>query len=123
MSTPGSAEEIVRDIGDSGLQVVPRVIKSFLKREVEEKWRDPSGQPYLTLDEHVHLLAAIADEMWTQRGKSLPIELLQLVTETVIEELNIPIPRRVQVVERIKAHVMLPSGAAVGRGPPCFRSR
>jgi hypothetical protein len=113
-STPGSAEEIVQDIGDSGLQVVPRVIRAFLKREVEEKWRDPSGQPYLTLDEHVHLLAAIADEMWTQRGKSLPVELLQLVTETVIEELNIPIPRRVQIVERIKAHVMLPSGAAAG---------
>ena len=113
-STPGSAQEIVKDIGDSGLQVVPSVIKSFLKREVEEKWRDPSGQPYLSLDEHVHLLAAIADEMWTQRGKSLPIELLQLVTETVIEESNIPIPRRVQIVERIKAHVMLPAGAAAG---------
>jgi hypothetical protein len=111
-SMPGSAQEIVRDIGDSGLHVVPSVIKSFLKREVEEKWRDPSGKPYLTLDEHVHLLAAIADEMWTQRGKNLPVELVQLVTETVTEELNIPIPRRVQIVERIKAHVMLPVEAA-----------
>jgi hypothetical protein len=112
VSTPGSAQEILRDIGDSGLQVVPRVIKSFLKREVEEKWRDPSGQPYLTLDEHIHLLAAVADEMWTLRGKSIPVDLLQLVAETVIEELNIPLPRRVQIVERVKAHVMLPAGVA-----------
>jgi hypothetical protein len=112
VSAPGSAQEIVRGMGDSGLQIVPFVIKAFLKREVEEKWRDPGGQPYLTLDQHIHLLAAVADEMWTQRGRILPVELLQVVTETVVEELNIPLPRRVQIVERVKAHVMFPEGAA-----------
>lgn len=111
-STPGSVQDIVRDMGDSGLQIVPFVIKSFLKREVEEKWRDPSGQPYLTLEEHIHLLAAVADEMWTQRARSLPVELLQVIAEAVVEELSIPLPRRVQIVERVKAHVMFPEGAS-----------
>ena len=90
-----------------------KVILAFLKREVEEKWRDPSGQPYLTLEQHIHLLAAVADEMWTQLAKTLPVELLQLIAETTSEEFQIPLQRRVQIVERVKAHVLLPAGAAL----------
>jgi NACHT domain len=63
------ADELAADIGHSGIQVVPKVILAMLRREVEEKWRDPSGQPYLTVDQHVLLLSAIADEMWIQ-GKT-----------------------------------------------------
>jgi hypothetical protein len=118
-AAPDSARDIIRDIGDSGLQVVPKVIRAFLKREVEEKWRDPTGQPYLSLEQHIHLLAAIADEMWTQLTKTLPVELVQLITESITEELHISIPRRVQIVERVKAHVMLPSNAALR---PNFRA-
>jgi hypothetical protein len=96
------------EVGPSGLKVVPNVIQAFLRREVDEKWRDQNGLPYLSLEQHVHLLAAVADEMWTLGKNSLPVEVIQLVTETVLEEVKIAPDRRVQVIERVKAHALLP---------------
>ena len=107
-----SAKDVVRDIGGDLQQVVPNVIRAFLKREVEEKWRDPSGQPYLTLDQHVHLLSVVAEEMWTQSRNGLSIEMVQLVAETVVDDFDISPAKRVQVLERVKAHAFLPSGVA-----------
>ena len=107
-SKSASARDLVNEVNFSSVQVVPRVIEAFLKREVEEKWRDPNGAPYLTLEQHIHLLAAMADEMWTQGVNRLSTALLQLVAETVVEELGVPTSRRVQIVERVKAHVLLP---------------
>jgi hypothetical protein len=111
-----TTRELVTEVSFPNLQVVPRVIEAFLKREVEEKWRDPNGTPYLTLDQHIHLLAAVADEMWTQGTNSLSTNILQIVAETVVEELGVPPNRRVQIVERVKAHVLLPiNDAAPGK--------
>jgi Pentapeptide repeats (9 copies) len=112
-SRSASAQQIVQDIGGDIQNVVPNVIRAFLKREVEEKWRDPAGQPYLTLDQHIHLLAAISDEMWIQSTNSLPVEMIQLVAETVLEELGVAPSRKVQVLERVKAHALLPLGATM----------
>lgn len=109
-TSPSSTREVIHDIG-SGLRVVPNVIRAFLKREVEEKWRDQAGQPYLTLEQHVGLLAAIADEMWTQSNNSLQVEMVQLVAETFIDDLRIPSARKVQILERVKAHAFLPQDA------------
>jgi hypothetical protein len=106
-----AAGDLARELGQSGLQVVPKVIHALLKREVEEKWRDPNGQPYLTVDQHVVLLSAIADEMWSQGKSSLPVEVVQIVCEAVIEVLKIPTAHRVQVVQRIRAHALLPPGS------------
>ena len=52
----GAADEVTRDLGQSGIEVVPRIVQALLKREVEEKWRDQSGQPYLTVEQHIQLL-------------------------------------------------------------------
>ena len=68
----------VINFGSKNVTIFVREGDTMQPSEVEDKWRDPSGQPYLTLDQHIHLLAAIADEMWTQRTKSLPVELVQL---------------------------------------------
>jgi hypothetical protein len=106
-----SAKDVIQDIGQDIQQVVPNVIRAFLKREVEEKWRDPSGQPYLTADQHIHLLAAVAEEMWTQSRSSLPVEMVQLVAETVVDEFGVLTSRRVQILERVKAHAFLPAAA------------
>lgn len=112
VAAPSSTREIVEDIGPDVQKVVPNVIRSFLKREVDEKWRDPNGLPYLTLDQHVRLLAAVAEEMWIQSSNSLPVEMVQLVAETVLDEFGVPTPGRIQVLERVKAHALLPAGAA-----------
>jgi NACHT domain len=107
-SDSGVTKELVSEVSFPNLEVVPKVIEAFLKREVEEKWRDPNGTPYLTLEQHIHLLAAVADEMWTLGVNRLSTSLLQIVAETIVEELGIPPNRRVQIVERVKAHVLLP---------------
>src|SRR5258706_1642015 len=70
------------EVGPSGLKVVPNVIQAFLRREVDEKWRDQNGQPYLSLEQHMHLLSAVADEMWTQGKNALSVDIIQLVCET-----------------------------------------
>ena len=104
----GVTEELARDFAQSGIEVVPRVVNALLKREVEEKWRDQSGQPYLTVEQHIQLLSAIADEMWTQGKNSLQVEVVQLICETVLDDLKVQTSRRVQIVQRIKAHALLP---------------
>ena len=106
--------EIKNEIGPSGLSVIPKVIKSFLQREVDEKWRDQNGDPYLTIEQHIALLSMIADEMWYQSTNSLPVEVVQLVAETLMEEWHLPQRVRVQVTERIKAHALLPIASTPG---------
>ena len=106
--SPRGAGELAQELGSSPVQVVPNVIHALLKREVEEKWRDPNGQPYLTLEQHVSLLAAVAEEMWNQGKNSLSAEVVELVCETVTESMGIAPLRRIQVVQRVKAHALLP---------------
>lgn len=100
--------QLAEKLGSSPIEVVPNVIQALLQREVEEKWRDPSGQPYLSLSQHTLLLAAIADEMWTQGKNTLPVETVQVVCEAMVDDLRIPPAQRVQIVQRIKAHALLP---------------
>lgn len=100
--------QLAVEVGTSTLKVVPNVIQALLKREVEEKWRDPNGQPYLSLEQHTILLAAVADEMWIQGKTSLPTEVIQLIADAVSDTLGIPQTRRVQVVQRSSAHALLP---------------
>ena len=107
-------EEIKEEIGDSGFSVVPRVIKSFLEREVAEKWRDQNGQPYLSMDQHIELLSMIAEEMWYQSTDSLPLDVVQLVAETLMEDWDLTQSSRVQVIERVKAHALLPVSTTPG---------
>jgi hypothetical protein len=107
----GIADELANDIGQSAIEVVPRVVQAMLKREVEVKWRDPAGQPYLTVDQHSDLLSAIADEMWTQGKALLPIETVQLITEAVMDDLKVSLSSRVQIAQRVKAHALLPLGS------------
>ena len=106
-SSTKTASEIADELGGSPVEVVPNVIAALLRREVEEKWRDPSGQPYLSLEQHLYLLSAVADEMWTQGKNSLSVELVQLITEAVMDELRIPTSRRVPISQRVKAHALL----------------
>ena len=106
--------EIREEIGQSGLSVVPNVIRSFLDREVGEKWRDTNGKPYLNREQHVTLLSMIADEMWQQATNRLSVEMVQLVAETLLDEWNLPQKNRIQVIERIKAHALLQTATSSG---------
>ena len=109
-----TAAEIKEEIGPSGFSVVPKIIRSFLQREVGEKWRDLNGKPYLTIDQHIKLLSMIADEMWYQSANSLPVEVVQLVAETLFEEWHLTQRAWVQMIERVKAHALLPVATTPG---------
>ena len=99
----------------SSLDVVPNVINALLRREVEEKWHDRAGQPYLSLEQHISLLSLIADEMWTQGKNALTVEVVQLIAEALMDECKISADRRMQITERVKAHALLvPSPNASG---------
>ena len=106
--------EIKNEIGPSGFSVVPKVIKLFLQREVGEKWRDINGNPYLTIDQHIKLLSMIAEEMWYQSTNSLPVEVIQLIGETLFEDWSLTQRAKVQVIERVKAHALLPVATTPG---------
>ena len=110
----GSTSEVITDMKTSGLTVVPEVIRAFLRREVAEKWRDRNGQSYLLIAQHEELLAAIAEEMWIQGKIELPIELIQLLAETLMDDWRVPQRNRVQITERVKAHALLPTGSTAG---------
>lgn len=112
--SPTGAGALAQELGTSPIQVVPNVINAMLRREVEEKWRDPSGQPYLSLEQHILLLSSIAEEMWNQGKGSLSSEVVQLICETVVEMLNIAPNRRVQIVQRVTAHALLPRNSSAG---------
>ena len=47
------------------------VIRVFLEREATEKWRTRDGIPLLSIDNHVEVLGAIAEEMWRSGAFSL----------------------------------------------------
>lgn len=119
-SRESGAKSLADEVGPSGERVVPNVIRAFLNREVAQKWHDRNGLPYLSLDQHCRLLAAVADEMWTQDKYSLPVDIIQLVTETVTEAIGIPPNRRIQIIERVKAHALLPLTASRFRGERSF---
>ena len=106
--------EIKEEIGSSGFSVVPKVIRSFLEREVSQKWRDLNGNPYLTIDQHIKLLSMVADEMWYQSTNRLPVEVIQLVAETLLDGWSLTQKARIQVIERVKAHALLPVATPPG---------
>ena len=111
---PTSPAEIKERIGPSGFSVLPKIISWFLEREVGEKWRDLYGNPYLTIDQHIKLLSMIADEMWYQSRNSLLVDVVQVVVETLLEEWRLTQRARVQVIERVKAHALLPVSTIPG---------
>jgi hypothetical protein len=110
-STAGETDRLLSEIKDQPNQVavVPFVIRAFLRREVEEKWRDQNGRPYLTLEQHEQLLGNIAEEMWYQNKNSLREEDLRTIAELFAEALHLPPNSRVEVCRRVCSHALLPA--------------
>jgi hypothetical protein len=52
--------------------------------------------------------------MWTQGKNSLQVEVVQLICETVLDDLKIPTSRRVQIVQRVTNHALLPVSGSGG---------
>jgi hypothetical protein len=84
------------------------VVKAFIEREVASKWKaKDTGEPYLTIQQHMELLATVAEEMWSSQVERLPISIIQTLTAALLETWGVSIERRHQVVEMVRMHVLL----------------
>lgn len=86
---------------------VPAIVGAFITREVTEKWRTREGEAYLTSDQHVRLLASVAEEMWRNQSERLRIEDVETCAMALFDEWRIPQERRQQILLMVKMHVLL----------------
>ena len=87
---------------------VNSLIEAFIKREVEEKWKDKeTGEPYLNQEQHEWILSSIAEEMWKSQTEKIQVDIIQTLVLLLLEEWGIDESRRMQVFEMVKMHALL----------------
>lgn len=87
---------------------VNSIIEAFLKREVDEKWKErETGVPYLNQEQHLIMLSAIAEMMWTSHTEKIRLDVIQTITTLLLDEWGIDVSRRIQVFDMIKMHALL----------------
>lgn len=107
-------EPVLADVlgnGDiSPESVFKRFVDALIRREAEEKWIDRTGEaaaPLLSPGEHCTLLMALAEEMWLSGTEYLTWDVMEEITEKVVDALGKgPITIR-QAKERIRQHALL----------------
>jgi len=101
------AEDFIRGMNDP-LRGVGAVIEAFVEREVSEKWKQKeTGEPYLTKEQHLRLLADVAEEMFRSQRDRLDIDLIETLTTLLLDEWEIEAVRRQQVLDMVRMHVLL----------------
>jgi hypothetical protein len=99
--------EFIRGMEDP-LRGVGAVIERFVDREVTEKWKQKeTGEPYLTRDQHLRLLADIAEEMFRSQRSRLELDVIETIAALLLDEWSVDQMRRQQVLDMIKMHVLL----------------
>lgn len=113
---------------ENPLESVAEVVKAFVDREVQEKWRfKETGEPYLTSSQHMRLLAEVAEEMWIAQKDRLDAEVVELISVSLLDEWRIDEGLRRQITDMVRMHVLLtipPDAPANVRGfdHPEFRN-
>ncbi|HAQ20069.1 MAG TPA: hypothetical protein DCR40_12695 [Prolixibacteraceae bacterium] len=93
----------------SSNESVSYIVESFTKREVD-KWKgvdNKTGQPYLTFEQHIQLLATIAKEMWDAQKDFITIEEIEIYTVLLFDEWNIEEDLRQIIVRIVGSHAFL----------------
>lgn len=103
--------EFIRGMEDP-LRGVGAVIEAFVDREVTEKWKQPdTGEPFLTKEQHLRLLADVAEEMFRSQRGTISLDVLEAITTLLLDEWGVDPVRRQQVVHMVQMHVLLPPPA------------
>ncbi len=114
-TTPG---DFIRGMDDP-LKGVAALVQAFVQREVAEKWRHrESGEPYLTIDQHMELLSVVADEMYQAQQDRLGLDIIETLAALLFEKWGIDADKRVSVMQMVRMHVLLtvpPDGSATSR--------
>jgi hypothetical protein len=93
---------------DDPLSGVASVVRAFIKREVTEKWIFPdTGAPYLTQDQHVELLASVAEEMYRNQKDRLRLDTIETIAAMLMDQWSIAPSRQAQIMDMVRAHVLL----------------
>lgn len=104
---------------DDPLKGVAALVQAFVQREVAEKWiHRESGEPYLTIEQHMELLAAVADEMYQAQKDRLSLDIIETIAALHFDKWQIEPDRRVKVMQMVRMHVLLtvpPDGSADSR--------
>lgn len=99
--------EFMRGMHDP-LKGVGTVIEAFVEREVSEKWKQQdTGEPFLSKEQHLRLLADVAEEMFLAQRSSISVDVLETITSILLDEWNIEPARRQQILEMVRMHVLL----------------
>jgi len=98
-----------RDGNGNENESVAYIVESFTEREVT-KWKgvdNSSGNPYLTFDQHIQLLAKIAKEMWESKKDFVTIEEIEIYTVWSLEEWKIVEDLKKIIVRIVGSHAFL----------------
>lgn len=83
------------------------VIEKYIDREVTEKWIDRDLKPLLSIEGHIALLGAIAEEMWRSGAFRLSADELRIAAQIGMAEIGTPELIRDVVLERLGTHAAL----------------
>jgi hypothetical protein len=104
---------------DDPLKGVAALVQAFVQREVAEKWiHRESGEPYLTVDQHMEFLAAVADEMYQAQRDRLSLDIVETIAALHFDKWEIEPEKRVKCMQMVRMHVLLtipPDGASDSR--------
>jgi hypothetical protein len=104
------ANALAAKLGSTPRDYFHQFVQAIIEREASEKWLDKEGkegQTLLTLDQHLDLLAAIAQEMWISCTESLRHDVVDAVTDMFCEQLSQSPAFARQIKERVKTHALL----------------
>ncbi len=104
-------EAFLRQLSSSdGGMYFEQFVKALLEREAIEKWIDRGevARPLLSVEDHIILLTAIAEEMWRSGEDALSGDVLKVTTELILsDELHKPSVVVEQAKFRITTHALL----------------
>lgn len=93
---------------DDPMSGVAQVVQAFVQREVSEKWKfRDTGESYLTVDQHMSLLADIAEEMYRSQKDRLGLDLIETIAALLLEQWETEASKRQQIIEMVRMHVLL----------------
>lgn len=102
-----SPAEFIRSVDDP-LSGVAAVVQAFVHREVQQKWvYAETGEPYLSVEQHMQVLADVAEEMYRSQRDRLDVDVIETITALLLDQWEIEPSRRHQVLEMVKMHVLL----------------
>jgi hypothetical protein len=102
-----SPRDFIKGMEDP-LKGVGEVVRAFVKREVSEKWKQQdTGEPFLTEERHLQLLADVAEEMFRGERTTIEIDVLEALTTLLLDEWQIEPSRQPQIIEMVRMHVLL----------------